>query len=162
MSIVFLVVGILLGILVGWLVTKSHMKKEMGIKVRRKEALSNKHLTLFALTCEWLYIRQKGKSLIAFFEDNEFKTIAVYGMSYLGERLVDELEGSSVEIKYAIDKNKKKKSEGLETICIQENMPEVDAIIVTAVTYFEAIEEELLKVTDVPIISLEDVINDVK
>ena len=36
---------------------------------------------------------------------NVYKEIAIYGMSYLGERLADELAGSDITVKYAIDRN---------------------------------------------------------
>ena len=36
---------------------------------------------------QWLRIRQEGKTLVDFFEKNDYKTVAIYGMKELGERL---------------------------------------------------------------------------
>ena len=38
---------------------------------------------------QWLRIRQEGKTLVEFFEKNGYKTVAIYGMKELGERLYD-------------------------------------------------------------------------
>ena len=43
---------------------------------------------------------------------------------------------------------------------LQAQLEEVDAVIVTAFTFFDVIEEDLLKVTDMPIISLEEIVRD--
>ena len=42
---------------------------------------------------------------------------------------------------------------------LEENLPEVDAIVVTPVYYFGEIQGSLSGKTEVPIISIEDIIN---
>lgn len=58
----------------------------------------------FYIFNQWLYLRQKGKQLYLFFEDNQIENIAIYGMGALGERLYDELKDSSISVRYAIDR----------------------------------------------------------
>lgn len=93
-----------------------------------------------------------------FFEDNGYKSIAIYGMSYLGERLMDELKDSGIEVRYAIDRNAENIYAGVEVKKPEDDLEEVDAVIVTAVFFFDEIEEQLEKILDCPIISLEDIV----
>ncbi len=108
---------------------------------------------------QWLLLKQEGKSLEKYFTENGYKTIAIYGMGEMGNRLYDELKNSSVvEIKYAIDKNAAGTYSELDVIDVDDEMDEVDVIVVSAIFAFDEIEEELSAKTDCPIISLEDVV----
>ena len=69
------------------IVNKVEMKQ-----LRNIESYSDKHLKLFLLMNQWVKIKQKGKNLESYFKKNGFKRIAVYGMSYVGETLVEELK----------------------------------------------------------------------
>lgn len=77
-------------------------------------------------------------------------------MSYAGERLVEELGASDITVDYVIDQNVS--SNDCKTYKMNEELPCVDAIIVTAITYFDEIESALSEKVDCPIISLEDII----
>lgn len=130
----------------------------MNSKIVTERQYAQKHLVLMQILNQWLIDRQEGKSLVKFFEDNEYRSVAIYGMSYLGERLADELENSGIEVRYAIDKNAGNIYAGIDVKRPDDNLPEVDAIIVTPVFFFDEIEEDLEDKVDYPIISLEDVV----
>ena len=130
-------------------------------KISKAENMSNKHLSLFLMMNQWVKVKQQGKNLASYFEKNGYQTIAVYGMSYAGETLVAELAGSSIKIKYGIDKNAGAIYADLDVVTIDDELARVDAIVVTAVTFFDAIEEQLLNKIDCPILSLEDVLYEV-
>ena len=110
---------------------------------------------------QWLINKQEGKSLVSFFEENGYKSIAIYGMSYLGERLEDELRDSGIKICYAIDKNAENIYADIDVKSLEDDMDDVDAVVVTAVYFFDEVEEELEKIFDCPIISLEDIVQEV-
>lgn len=110
---------------------------------------------------QWLILKQEGKSLEKYFTDNNYKTIAIYGMGEMGNRLYDELKNTGIEVKYAVDQNAAKTYSELEVIDKEDDFAEVDAIVVTATFAFEEIEEELSEKVDFPIISLEDVVFEV-
>lgn len=136
--------------------------KKLNKKIQNERMYAQKHLKIMEVFNQWLTCRQEGKSLVGFFEDHEYRTIAIYGMSFLGERLIQELEDTNVEIKYAIDKNADGiYSEEIEVKELSDELPEVDAIIVTAVYFFDEIEEELCSIVDYPIISLEDIVYEI-
>lgn len=56
-------------------------------------------------------------------------------MSYAGETLVDELKETEVQIAYAIDKNANSIYSDINVITMDDNLEDVDAIVVTAITF---------------------------
>ena len=94
----------------------------------------------------------------SYFEQNGYRKIAVYGMSYAGETLINELKGTKIEVAYGIDKNADHIFTGINTVSPEDTLEKVDAIVVTAITFFAEIEEKLSKKNDYPIISLEEVL----
>lgn len=107
---------------------------------------------------QWLSLKQEGKSLAVYFENNNYKSLAIYGMGELGNRLYDELKNSDIAVKYAIDEKFTVTYTGLDVRSPEEEFDKVDAIIVTAVFAFEEIEKQLKEKVDFSVISLEDVV----
>lgn len=130
-------------------------------KTKEAQKYADKHLAIMQVMNQWIINKQEGKSLVTFFEENGYKTIAIYGMSYLGERLEDELRDSGIKIAYAIDKNAENIYADVEVRDPKDAMDDVDAVIVTSVFFFDEIEEQLENVFDCPIISLEDIVQEV-
>ena len=96
-----------------------------------------------------------------YFKAKGYKKIAVYGMSYAGETLVGELKGSGVEAAYGIDQNADSVYADIDVFSTEDNLPTTDAVVVTAVTFFDEIEEKLSRKLDCPIISLEDILYEI-
>lgn len=149
------------GAAAGVAVSAATVGKEQGEKIKKKQQLANKHLAIMKVYDEWLGVRQDGKSLVQYFEKQGYKNIAIYGMSYLGERLVKELQDSDVKVQYGIDKNAENIYSSVEVMNLSDDLPKVDAIVVTAVFFFDEIEEELEDMVNCPIISLEDIVYEV-
>ncbi len=137
------------------------MSKVLGDKVNQKQKLSDKHLALFLMMNQWVKIKQEGKNLSSYFEEAGYHEIAIYGMSYAGETLIEELKNSDVKIKYGIDKNADKIYAEFDVVSPDDALIEVDAIVVTSITFFDEIEEHLREKIDCPIISLEDILYEV-
>ena len=135
--------------------------KIMGNSVTEWKNMSDKHLALFLLMNQWVKVKQEGKNLAEYFEREGYHEIAIYGMSYAGETFADELQGSDVKIKYGIDKKANAIYADFDVISPDEELEEVDAIVVTSITFFDEIEEMLSKKVDCPIISLEDILYEV-
>lgn len=135
--------------------------KVMGDKVNSWKQLSDKHLALFQMMNQWVKVKQEGKNLSQYFEANNYKNIAVYGMSYAGETLVDELENTNITVKYGIDKKAENIYSEIPVVTMDDELEEVDAVVVTAITFFDEIAEKLEKKVDCPIISLEDILYEV-
>lgn len=110
---------------------------------------------------QWLIVRQQGKTLAEYFEKNNYKTVAIYGMKEFGERLYDELKNTDITVKYIIDKNADSIWTDVKVVIPEEELEPVDVIVVTATFYFDEIEEMLFDKVECPVISLEDVLYEV-
>lgn len=135
--------------------------KITGEKMNKIQNMSNKHLSLFLMMNQWVKVKQEGKNLADYLEKNGYKKIAIYGMSYAGETLVDELKNTGITVAYGIDKNADSIYADVNIVSMEDQLDSVDAIVVTAVTFFDEIEEKLSARVDCPIISLEDILYEV-
>lgn len=151
------VAGILLAIVVPcFFITKL---QQNCIDKWKKEALKNKGL--FLLMQQWTNVKQEGKDLKSYFEKNNYKRIAVYGMSYVGQCLVKELKNSGIEIVYGIDRNAANLFSKIKVITMDDIFKDVDAIVITAISDFDNICDTLSAKIDCPFISIEDVVNEI-
>ena len=137
----------------------------VGMKMNKaldeKQSMSNKHFALFKMMNQWVRVKQEGKNLSDYFEKNGYTNIAIYGMSFAGETLVYELENTSTNVSYGIDRNAKSLYLDVDIVEPDGELEEVDAVVVTAITFFDEIEEMLSAKVDCPIISLEDILYEV-
>lgn len=133
------------------------IKKKNDI-IKSLENKSERDLRNMRLLEQWVFIKQDDKSIEDYLKKNGIKTIAIYGMGLVGERLYDELKKSSVEVKYAIDRRGSCLCEDVMVISPTEMIMPVDAIVVAAVYHFDEIKENLEKRTKIPIISLESIL----
>ena len=78
----------------------------------------------------------------------------------MGEELLYELKDSEVEVKYAIDKNADELYVGTDVYRPDEELEPVDAVIVTAVHWFDDIERDMKEKLGCPVLSLDNVIYD--
>lgn len=151
----------ILAALAGSAIGAGAMAKKTAGKTQKVQSMSDKHLALFWMMNQWVKVKQEGKNLAAYFEQNGYKRIAIYGMSYAGETLLDELRGTDVAVAYGIDKNADTIYADVEVVTMDDMLESVDAVVVTAITFFEEIEERLSEKMECPIISLEDILYEV-
>lgn len=130
-------------------------------EIQKNKKSKDKFKGYYNLLNQWLRLKQERKSLETFFAENQYKTIAIYGMGELGNRLYDELKDSNIQVEYAIDENTAGAYSEVKVITAEENLPEVDVIVVTAVFAYNEIEEKLSEKTHLPVISLEDIVYEV-
>lgn len=135
--------------------------KSTSKNIEKWRLMSDKHLELFLLMNEWMKRKQEGKHVKQYFEKNNYKSIALYGLSHIGERLLEELKDSGVEVKYAIDKNAESIYTDIEVYSPDEKLPEVDVIVVTAVYFFDEIYNILIDKVTCPIVSFEDILYEI-
>lgn len=151
------ILSMAVGVVAGGFAAKRKAEKKIGAM----GANGAKVHELYKAFDQWLQIRQQGKTLAEYFTKNGYKTVAVYGMKELGERLCDELKGSDVIVNYAIDRNADSIYADVDVVTPDEELEPVDVIVVTAIYYFDEIEEMLSQKVDYPIISLKDVLYEV-
>lgn len=142
------------GAIGGWIFTA----KKLNEKINKKDARINKFKNYFDVTNEWVNLKNQGRNLEEYFVKNGWKQIAIYGMGELGNRLAEELKGSSVIIEYAIDKNADDIFAEMEVKRIDEELPPVDVIVVTPLFVYSEVEQTLREAVEYPIVSIEDVV----
>lgn len=114
----------------------------------------------FSVLDKWLQVKHRGGSLDLYFQENSIHKIAIYGLSVLGERLYEELLQGETKISCGIDQNAASiQLEGLEIKTLADELPEVDAVIVTPMSFYE-IQKNIYREmgSDVDVISIEDVV----
>ena len=137
----------------------------MGIKTtkaaEKNKKMSDKHLALFLMMNQWVKVKQEGKTLESYFRKNGYKKIAIYGMSYVGGTLLDELKETEIEVAYGIDKNVDCIYSDIHIFDPGDNLDDVDAVVVTPIFFMDEIEEMLSVKMNCPIISLEDIMYEI-
>lgn len=134
---------------------------KMNYKVEQKinQDRTIEKLTLYYhMLNMWLEMKQKRKSIVTYLNQKGIKRIAIYGMKELGERLYEELKNTDIETVCIIDKNPEFVIGDFVVISPEQEIPEVDAIIVTADYYFQEIERQIKMKVSCPIYSLRGVL----
>lgn len=126
-----------------------------------------RYQTYYNTSNQWLLNKNDEKNISVYFKENNYKTIAIYGMGTMGELFYEEIKKTDVKVAYFIDKNAEELYYGLDDISVVglddiSSQEKVDAIIVTPIYDFDKIEEELEdEGVEADIISLEDVIYEI-
>lgn len=151
----------ILSALIGTVIGAGTVGKVTGESVRKLKSMSDKHLALFLMMNQWVNIKQEGKNLTSYFEKKGYQKIAVYGMSHAGQTLIEELKGTDTIVMYGIDKNADSIYVDVDVLSMEDSWEAVDVVVVTAITFFDEIEEKLKTKVECPIISLEDILYEV-
>jgi hypothetical protein len=118
-----------------------------------------KYQSYYYLFGSWMVLRNKGRVLADYFEDHNFRNVAICGLGRLGLCLYEELKGSNIHVKYAIDMKTASFSYlNLKVVSPESQLEAVDVIVVTKFIEYKKIVEDLRKTTSCHIVSLEDVI----
>lgn len=152
-----LAVGFLLGIGIPFFFTTKFQQK----CIDRWKKESDKNRGLFLLMDQWANIKQEGKNLEVYFVKNNYKKIAIYGMGYVGIRLVKELKYSEIEIAYGIDRNADTIYSDIKLITMDSSLEDVDAIVITTMEGYDEICEALSERVKCSFISIEDILNEI-
>ena len=129
--------------------------------INRWKKQANKDRGLFLLMNQLVNLKQDEKRIENYFIHNKLKRIAIYGMSYVGKRLVKELKDTEVEVIYGIDRDAANIYSEIELVTIDADLKEVDAVVVTSIDEYNAIYNMLSQRIRCPIIAIEDIINEV-
>lgn len=107
---------------------------------------------------QWLILKQEGKSIDKYLKEQGYHSAAVYGMAIYGRHVIRELQESDIKVRYGIDRRKLDGYKNIEVLQPIEELPDVDVIINTVLHDHVDIKLNLAKITNCPVISLEDII----
>lgn len=109
----------------------------------------------------WLYKKNRQQSVEEFFIKHQYHTIAIYGYSDIGQRFYEEIRNlNEVKAAYIIDQNADNIIAEIPVYKPGKDLPDADAIIVTPIFAYIEIESMLKELVQIPVLSIEDVIND--
>lgn len=131
-------------------------KEKKKTKIQKEYA--DKHLQLYLMMNQWVQVKQEGKSIADYLDKEGYKNVAIYGMNYVGETLLRELAGTDISVKYGIDRKAETIYSDIKVVVPHDDLENVDAVIVTAITVYDEIEGLLSEKLNCPILSLEDIL----
>lgn len=146
----------------GFVAGAVYIGKKMTKGCIRLEGSEQRFRDGFNMMLQWMNYRQNGRLLAEYLVKNGIQKIAIYGAGGLGEALYKELENSSVQIMYGIDKNADVTLGNLSVFMPSSNLERVDAVIVTPFYCYDDIYRSLHSQIPYRILSLEDVVYGMK
>lgn len=140
------------------------LEKEMEISKREWEAASNKrysdkHLALYLLAIKWITLKQTGKTIEDYLLNKGYRSVAIYGMSYMGEAIYHELQGSDITVLYGIDQKADQICTKLKVYHPYEAEEKVDLIINSTTLKNQIICEGIKKLQNIPMLSIQEILD---
>ncbi len=123
----------------------------------RKEK-GDKYKSYYNMLTKWLELEEEGNPVDYLLKEPGYEKIAVYGMGNIGKHLCSVLKETDVEVVCGIDSYAENDVKDVTVFSINDELPEVDAIIVTIPFAFTEIQENLEKKVECPIVSLEHIL----
>lgn len=118
----------------------------------------DKYRELYRVLNRWLTLKECNVDLEDYFEDRGYNKILIYGIAELGKHLYEELCHGRLEVVGALDRRQGIIYKELRIYGLEEELPECDAIVVTAVSDHDTIKNFLAEKVDVPILFLKDIL----
>lgn len=136
--------------------------REMWKYIQKLATKSSRMERYHNMLNKWLEIKNEKILIGDYLQENEFYNIAIYGMGIYGINLLYELqENESVRVLYGIDRAVDNVDGGIRVYKPEEELPEVDLVIVTAIMSYDSIKQLLVNKMNCPIISLERLIEEI-
>lgn len=121
------------------------MKRKDNL-IKRDYLCLEKLRIFYDISTEWFKGYIIGMRIENWLIKENYRSVAVYGMGILGELTYLTLKQSGqINVKYALDKNKNQKIKDLSTYSLGEKVEPVQLIIVTAITSYEEIKNNIVE-----------------
>lgn len=142
------------------------LEEERIESLRKKEcyfdAMARRHINMFKVYDYWLCLSIRNVRIETYFYKRNYKSIAVYGINFFGNRLCDALSFSSVSVVFGIDRMAKSMEYDIPIFNLEDSellkcFDKIDVIVVTAINAYKNVREDLKRLCDKPIISLEKI-----
>lgn len=122
------------------------------------ESNGEKFRAYFRLLNVWLMLKNRGILVADWFLNLKIQAVMIYGGGQIADRLIEELEGTSVKVMGIIDQKPEQIKTHLQTYRLNDNLPEADAIIVTPYYTYKKIYMQLSKKVSCKIIPINEII----
>ena len=123
---------------------------------------ADRFFAYFNLLDRWLVCKEHNNQFKDYFHKNCIKNVAIYRMGKLGNHLRYELNKAEIKIVYIIDEWEDFIYDREVHYNIQDELPLVDAVIVTSIDEFETVKSKILKKNKMlNVISLETILDSI-
>lgn len=136
LDILFLLIGLTCGMI--------FMIYRCGYILDKSKKRANKFLSYFELMDQWLSCKEQNYQFTKYFDENNIKSVAIYGIGKIGNHLKYELEKGGIILSYVIDERENIIYGKEEHYNLKEKLPMVDVVIVTPVNEYEEIKKKIL------------------
>lgn len=137
---------------------KEVKKKKESQQIEELNKVIDKNVHYLHLLDQWMMLREKGYLLENKLFDAGYRKIAVYGYGIFGRHLESEFIQNKVTIEYIIDQQKDKINADIPVYSPQEDLPEAELVVVTAVCEYDEIYKKIREKSNCKMISLETLI----
>ncbi len=133
-------------------------------KYEKENELRIKNAIIIRNMEKWMLLLEDNISICDYFFDNGCKNIVVYGGSSIGRILIKEIEKTKgLSIACVMDKRAEHIRKDFEYPVIglsdYNGMTDIDMVVVTAISYFDQIQKELVRLRpEIPVVSIARVI----
>ncbi|MDR7813500.1 PIG-L deacetylase family protein [Lacrimispora sp.] len=133
----------------------------MGEEVVAREMTLQKYMQFYRVLIRWLSAKQEGNEIVSYLKSRGLINVAIYGYSDMGKLLYNELLQSSIAVTSILDKRDIQCSTpNLKIQLPSDGNMKVDAVLVTAVYYYDEIKLELMKMGYKNILSLQKIVEE--
>lgn len=110
----------------------------------------------FLILYDWMERKQNDSdSFVTVLQKKGYNKIVIYGWGYLGHLLCKELMYTQIEVKGILDRKCLIDTYNIPSYRLQDDLPKVDAVVLTVLYDGERIRDNLNRIMDCPVISLE-------
>ncbi len=116
---------------------------EDTFQIQALKKQNERYKSYWVILDNWLCLKENGVEFQEFFIKRGIKTIAIYGMGMLGKHFFAEMITSEIKVLYGIDQQGQNISNKLSIYRMEEELPRVDAVVVTVSFGYDEIVEDL-------------------
>lgn len=114
-----------------------------SIKLPAREVKKDKMEIYFNILDRWMKNEEDGYDIQDYFLDNRWHHIAIYGRGKIGLHLYHRLKNTDIQVDYFIDKNSNNLEDEIPIMNPAEQLPFVDAVVITTVMEVEHVKMNL-------------------
>lgn len=130
-----------------------------GQEIVVREKTLQKYIQFYRVLLKWLNAMQKDISIAGYLKNHEIKTVAVYGYADMGKLLCNELMKTGIEVRAVLDKRDIEcRIPGVQLLKPSKGNRNVDAVLVTAIYYYDEICIELEELGYKNVLSLQEIV----
>lgn len=124
--------------------------------------LLSKFQKMFFVYDDWINLQEQGWYMHQYLKGIGAGSAAVYGDSYIGKRLYQNLSNNGIEVRYFIDRNAAYLEEEIPVYQPQKGLPPVDVILISLVEGIEEIKKDLRVLTKGRVYSVAEILAEMR